>query len=161
MRSDPARDGKYKVYRILRIIHSGHAQYSILTLTLDGLLQGQDNNMWSTSLTNEIGRVSQGVGRNRPIKERIKGTNTIFFICNRHIPRNVKITYVNFICDIKPHKTESHRTRLTVGGNRLEYNADPSALAVGLLDTQIHLNSIISDANRGSQYYIVDTKITI
>ena len=37
--------------------------------SLDGLLQGQDNITWTTSLTNEIGSLSQGIGKNRPLKE--------------------------------------------------------------------------------------------
>lgn len=46
--------------------------------------------------------------------------------------------------------------RLTVGGNRLEYHADPSAPAVGMLDTKIHLNSVISDVKKGTRYYVAD-----
>jgi len=34
------------------------------------------------------------------------------------------VTYGNFICDIRPLKSEKYRTRLTVGGDRLPYEAD-------------------------------------
>ena len=84
--------------------------------------------------------------------DRIKGTNTIFFIARRDFPKDAKITYANFVCDIRLQKAESHWTRLTVGGDRLDYHADPSAPAVGLLDTKIHLNSVISDAKRGARF---------
>ena len=60
------------------------------------------------------------------------------------------------MCDIKPHKKEKHRIRLTVGGDRLDYHADPSAPAVGLLDTKIHLNSTISHAMQGARYCVAD-----
>ena len=129
---------------------TGHKQ------SLDILLKSEDKTTWFTSLTNEIGRLSQGIGKNRPVKDRIKGTNTIFFVHKTQIPCKAKITYANFICDLKPHKAESHRTRLTVGGDRLDYSADPSAPAVGLLDTKIHLNSVISDAKRGARYCVAD-----
>ena len=51
-----------------------------------------------------------------------------------------------FLRDIKPHKKGKHRVRLTVGGNILKYHAEPSAPAVGILDTKIHLNSVISNS---------------
>ena len=47
---------------------------------------------------------------------------------------------------------------MTVGGDRLEYHDDPSAPAVGLLDTKIHLNSVISDADKGARYSTADIK---
>ena len=62
------------------------------------------------------------------------------------------------MCNIKTQKAESHRTRLTVGGNKLDYPAYPSAPAVGLLDTKIHLNSVISDSKKGARYYVADIK---
>ena len=59
---------------------------------------------------------------------------------------------------IKTQKAESHRTRLTVGGKKLNYPSDPSALAVGLLDTKIHLNSVISDSKKRARYHLADIK---
>ena len=91
--------------------NTGHKQ------SVDALLKSQDQSTWLTSLTNEIGRLSQGVGQNRQLKDKIKGTNTIFFVQRNKIPRKAKITYANFICDLKPYKAEPHRTRLTVGGD--------------------------------------------
>ena len=58
----------------------------------------------------------------------------------------------------KTKKAESHRTRLTVGGDKLDYPADPSAPAVGLLDKKIHLNSVISDPKKGARYFVADIK---
>ena len=52
------------------------------------------------------------------------------------------------MCDIKTQNAEYHRTRLKLGGDKLDYPEDPSAPAVGLLDTKIHLNSVISDSKR-------------
>ena len=83
----------------------------------------------------------------------MQGTKKISFIKQRQVPQNAKFTYANFLCDIKK-KAESHRTRLTVGGKKLDYPADPSALAVGLLDTKIHLNSVLSDSKKTARYYL-------
>ena len=55
------------------------------------------------------------------------------------------------MCDIKTQKAESHRKKLTVGVNKLDYPADPSAPAVLLLDTRIHLNSVVADIKN---YYL-------
>ena len=114
--------------------------------------------MWKTSLTNDIGRLAQGIGKNRPAHEKIKGTNTINIIKRRQVPRNEKITYSTFVCGIRTQKAESHRTSLTVGGDRLDYPEDSSAPAVVLLDTKINLNSVISDSKKGARYYLADIK---
>ena len=66
---------------------------------------------WTTSFSNELSRLTQGVG------DRIKGTNTIYFIYYTLIPndRRGDITYGRIVVDYRPHKTEPNRTRLTVG----------------------------------------------
>ena len=33
--------------------------------SIDALLEGQDTDTWTTSLSNEFGRLAQGVGKNR------------------------------------------------------------------------------------------------
>ena len=40
----------------------------------------------------------------------------------------------------------------------MEYHADPSAPAIGILDTKIHLNSVISDSEIGARYCVADIK---
>ena len=118
--------------------------------------RGRRLNPASYTLTNELGRLAQGIGKNRPPDQLIIGTNTLLFVQRNYIPYTAKITYANFVCDIKPHKKEKHRIRLTVGGDRLDYHADPSAPAVGLLNTKIHLNSTISHARQGARYCVAD-----
>ena len=34
------------------------------------------------------------------------------------------MTYGRIVCDIKPHKSETHRTILTIGGNLLDYRSE-------------------------------------
>ena len=62
------------------------------------------------------------------------------------------------MCNIKTQTSEYHRTRLTVEGKKLDYPADPSALAVGLMDTKINLNSVISDSKKGARYFVAKIK---
>ena len=45
---------------------------------------------------------------------------------------------------------------MIVGAVKLDYHANPSAPAVRLLDTMIHLNSTIFDTKRGARYCVAD-----
>ena len=45
-------------------------------------------------------------------------------ISKTQIPINKKIKYVHMAYDIRPFKDEKHRTRLTVGGDKLDYIGD-------------------------------------
>ena len=64
--------------------------------SLDQLLQGSGSPAWNTSLANEVGRLAQGIGKSRLHNQRAKGTNTLFFIQRRQIPKNTKVTYAIF-----------------------------------------------------------------
>ena len=72
----------------------------------------------------------------------------MFFKTKDQIPKDRKITYANFICNIRQKKSETHRVRLTEGGDKLKYPGDPSSPAVSLLNVKIHINSIISRAKK-------------
>ena len=72
--------------------------------------------MWKKSLANEFGRLAQGVSN------RIDGTSTMYFIPKEEVPFTTKkVTYPKIVCNIRPNKADTHRTRITVGGNLLDY----------------------------------------
>ena len=48
---------------------------------------------------------------------------------------------------------------MTAGGDRLDYPDDRSSSAVSILNTNIHINSTISDAKKGARYMTMDIKI--
>jgi hypothetical protein len=52
---------------------------------------------------------------------RLYNTNTIRFIRRSDNPKGRKVTYGSFVVDIKDHKEEKERTRLTVGGDQIRY----------------------------------------
>ena len=54
----------------------------------------------------------------------VKGTDTISFIPFKYVPRNKTPTYSRIVSDIKPHKQEVERVRLTVGGDRITCSYD-------------------------------------
>ena len=78
------------------------------------LLKTKHKDTWTKSCSNEFGRLAQG-------NDTVEGTNTIFFIHHKEMPKGRKATYANIVVDIRPEKKETHRTRMTVGGelNRL------------------------------------------
>ena len=86
------------------------------------------------------------------------GTGTIGFIHKRDVPRGKTVTYSNFVCDLKPLKDEKHRVRLTIGGDKLNYDHETAAPTAGLLDTKIIINSTISDAKKGALFMGLDLK---
>ena len=90
--------------------------------------------------------------------QKIKETNTIFFISKEQVPPKRKVTYANFVCDLRPLKTEQHWVWLTAGGDKLDYPGDPSSLTVSFIDYKLYLSSVISDADKGALYFTIDIR---
>jgi Reverse transcriptase (RNA-dependent DNA polymerase). len=75
---------------------------------------------------------------------RVQGTDTIFFIPKHKIPPGRKVTYARIVPAIRPQKDETHRTRMTVGGNLLQYDQDTGSPAADLVTAKLFFNSVIS-----------------
>jgi hypothetical protein len=75
---------------------------------------------------------------------RLYNTNTIRFIPRSAIPKGRKVTYGSFVVDVKDQKEEKERTRLTVGGDQIEYPGDKSTRTAGVTTARILINSVIS-----------------
>jgi hypothetical protein len=95
---------------------------------------------WMRSKANEINR--------------LYNMNTIRFIRRAEIPKRRKVTYGSFVVDIKDHKDEKERTRLTVGGDHIEYPGGKSTRTVGLTTANILINSVIS--TQGAKFLVID-----
>jgi hypothetical protein len=85
---------------------------------------------------------------------RLYNTNTIRFIRRSNIPEGQNITYGSFVVDIKDQKEEKERTRLTVGGDQIEYPGDKSTQIAGLTTGKILINSVISTPN--ANFFVID-----
>jgi hypothetical protein len=105
---------------------------------------------WTRSAANEFGRLAQGVGG------RITGTDTIKFISMNDVPKNRTVTYARFVCDYRPQKTEPERTRLTVGGNLIDYPGDVATSTADITTAKLVWNSVISTDN--AQFMGMDIK---
>jgi hypothetical protein len=64
------------------------------------------------------------------------------------------VAYGSFVVDIKDHKEEKERTRLTVGGDQIEYPGYKSTQTAGLTTAKILINSVISTL--GAKFLVID-----
>ena len=119
--------------------------------SLDSLLKGPTKNIWERALTNELGRLAQGINN-------IEGNDVVDFIHHHEVPQDKIVTYANMVCDIRPLKTEKFRVQLTVGGDRLQYPDDTASSAATLLETKLLLNSTISQSAKGARFMTIDIK---
>jgi hypothetical protein len=95
---------------------------------------------WMRSTENEINR--------------LYNTKTNRFIRRSDIPKRRKVTYGSFVVDIKDHKEEKERTRLTVGGGQIEYPGGKFTRTAGLTMAKIIINSVISTPN--AKFRVID-----
>jgi hypothetical protein len=94
------------------------------------------------SFADELGCLSQGIDTRIP-----SGTDTCFFIPKNQVSPDRKVTYGRIIASIRPQKTKTHRTRLTVGGNCLDYPGVTSTPTAKLTIAKCIINSTISTNN--------------
>ena len=105
---------------------------------------------WTLSSANEFEWLTNGIGG------RIKGTNTILFIHKYDISKThiCDVTYGQFVCTIRPEKTEPNHTRLVIGGDRINYPGDVATPTTDMLSAKILFNSIISTP--GAKFMTMD-----
>ncbi len=79
--------------------------------------------------------------------ERLFVTGTIKPVLFRDVPNDKVITYVNPVCveKINDDGTVKFRTRLTIGGDRIQYPYDTSAVTAEMEAIKILLNCMISE----------------
>ena len=91
-----------------------------------------------------------------PRDEKNVGTDTIQFIFHKNKPKYIKSTYVRAVCNIRPRKTETRRTRLTAEGNLIGYPGDVSTPISDLTTMKLHIISTISEVK--ARYMCMDVK---
>ena len=143
---------KYILAQHLELKHQVSHIYSDTgrKMSVDALL-AKDPDVWAPSVSNEIGRLAQGI-RN------VAGNDAMVFIHKHEVPHNKKVTYANMVCDVRPKKDDVYRTRLTVGGDKLDYDGDASSPAASLIETKLLINSVISVAKNGARFFTFDIK---
>jgi hypothetical protein len=104
---------------------------------------------WEHSCANEFGRLAQGI-------RDIVGTDTIRFIRKSQIPPGRRATYPRYVCEVRPQKSEPNRTRITVGGNLIDYPGEVATRTADLTSAKILWNSVISTP--GAKFMCIDVK---
>jgi hypothetical protein len=93
--------------------------------------------LFEIGLSNELGRIYQGI-------RDVAGNSTALCIDLHNIPKDHNITYGKLVCDFNPKKTEKHRVRLTVGGDRLDYSSDTATSTADITTFKTLINSTLS-----------------
>ena len=117
----------------------------------DLLADPTTRDVWLHSAANEFGQLAQGLPDNR-----VDATNTIFFIPINKVPRNKRPTYTRFVCSFRPQKLEPYRTRITVGGNLIDYPGNLSMKVADMTTFKILVNSTLSTP--GAKWLGLDVK---
>ena len=107
--------------------------------------------VWLRSAANEYGRLAKGLPDNR-----VDATNTIFFIPITKVPRHKCPTYACFLCSFCPQKPEPYHTRITVGGNLIDYPDNLSMKVADMTTIKILVNSTLSTP--GAKWLSLDVK---
>jgi hypothetical protein len=110
------------------------AQYKELSTSSDAA-------HWQYSNTDEIGRMFQGLG---PDSYMPTGTNTLWFIDRKDIPKHKKPTYVRVVCADRPEKPNTRRVRWTAGGDRIDYPGNKTTKTADISTCKLMFNSVIS-----------------
>ena len=71
------------------------------------------------------------------------GTNTDILIPKEKVPEGRTVTYGRIVAEIRPQKAETHRTRLTVGGNLINFPGDVTKHTANLITNKLILNSVL------------------
>ncbi len=85
-------------------------------------------------------------------------TKTILFLTKPEIPQAgcKEITYGCIVCTYRSKKRDSYQTRITMGGNLVNYPYNCSTPTANLLTVKLMLNSIISTPN--AKFMTIDLK---
>jgi hypothetical protein len=97
-----------------------------------------EGHIWHESNAEEIGRLAQGY-------KDIVGTNTIFFIRRRDIPKGRKSNYLHIVAAYHPKKDNPHHIRWTAGVcDCVDYPGDTSTKTADLTTVKCNVNSVVS-----------------
>ena len=113
------------------------------------LSQCSEAPLWQVSYADEIGRLAQGYG----VQE---GTNTIYFIHVKDMPKDRTATYLRTVASWRPEKANPRRIRWTAGGDRIDYPDNVSTKTADLTTSKLLINSALSTLN--AKYFTTDVK---
>ena len=104
------------------------------------LIKVPERKIWERSFANKLEQLAQGI-------REVKGTNTVMFIPKSKVLKHKKVTYGKIVCEMKPENEEKERTRLTVGGNLLDFTGNLSAPTASFTTAKCVFNSVVSTSD--------------
>ena len=107
-------------------------------MSLRDLLQRPDPSVRKT--WEEYGSLFQG-------HKNTEGKDVLTFIKQTDIPTDAKVTYPRTTVAYRPGKSDPNRTRITAGGDILDYEGDTATHSASMTTTKCHRNSVISATN--------------
>jgi hypothetical protein len=124
------------------------------SLTYDQLVRDDaTKQIWEKAMTKELARLGQG------LEGLTVGTDTIHYMNHaeiNNIPKDRTITYARIVVDIRPHKEDPNRVRITVGGNLIDYPGEVTTRTADMVTSKLLWNSVISTDN--ARYICADVK---
>ena len=78
------------------------------------------------------------------------GTNTILFIPKDKLPAGRTVTYGRIVSEIRPQKSETYCTRLTVGVNLINFPGDVTTPTEYPITAKLIFNSVLLKKMRNS-----------
>ena len=88
----------------------------------------------------ELGRLTQGNDAG------VKFNDRFDFIHQRDVQNDRKVTYVNFVWDYRPLKSDQYRILFVVGEEKLYHTLDAGSPAASMLENKLLVNSMILDS---------------
>ena len=145
------QDAIVKKWKLLEFILKKNCGRQIITLVTDlnkiSYLRTQDPSAGQSGFTQLIPYSFYNNFYNYLINIYIIKINIILFIPKSQVPKDRKVTHGIIFCDIKTQKYETHRTRLTVGGNLIDYPGEVTTPTSDITTAKTLINSIISTPN--------------
>jgi hypothetical protein len=116
------------------------------------LVNSKYKEIWGKSYTTELGCLAQG------IPGASKGIDTILFIAHHENPfaQLKDVTYGQVCVKYRPKKDDPNCTRLTVGGDKVNFPGDCGMPTIYMVTVKLHLNSVI--LTKGARYCTIDLK---
>ena len=116
--------------------------------------------IWNTSYANELVRLFQGIckGSKVPKNQQVEGTNTSHIISFEDIPqyRRKEFCHSIVVCEVKPQKEDTNRTRITVAGIQICYPGNVGTPTCSLDLVNLIIKSVLS--RRNARFVCFDSK---
>ena len=109
-------------------------------------LQRENEEKWGPSLSNELGRLAQGI-------RDMKCNNALTFVEKQENSTQQKSGICKYGMRLPSVRRRKYRIRLTIGGEVLYYDNNAS-----LLETKLLLNIVILDVDIGARFMTADLK---